>query len=221
MKRANSVLFLGKKNDPQCEVACNFLRANFKDVCALFGAWGEPLPDEPCQNWRGDYVVSYLSRWIVPDWLLSAASVAAINFHPGSPDYPGIGCINFALYDGAKEYGATCHFMEPKVDTGAIIATKRLPVFESDDVGSLLLRTYANQIILFYEIAAKMICGERLIPSGETWGRPAYTRKEFDELGKVELGMSCEEVLRRIRATKYLHWGPTVEVGGFTFRLDS
>ena len=67
MKRANSVLFLGKKNDPQCEVACNFLRANFKDVCALFGAWGEPLPDEPCQNWRGDYVVSYLSRWIVPD----------------------------------------------------------------------------------------------------------------------------------------------------------
>ena len=36
--------------------------------------------------------------------LLKKAKKSAVNFHPASPDYPGIGCNNFALYDNAYLY---------------------------------------------------------------------------------------------------------------------
>ena len=63
------------------------------------------------------------------------SKTAAINFHPASPEYPGTGCNNFALYENAGEYGVTCHYMAPKADTGKIIKVKRFPVFANDDVG--------------------------------------------------------------------------------------
>jgi methionyl-tRNA formyltransferase len=71
---------------------------------------------------------------------LDRAKHAAFNFHPGSPDYPGIGCLNFELYEEAREYGVTCHHMVPKVDTGGIIAVKHFAIFDSDCVASLLAR---------------------------------------------------------------------------------
>lgn len=102
--------------------------------------------------WDGEYIISYLSRWVAPEYLLKKAKVAAINFHPASPDYPGIGCNNFALYEEAKEYGVTCHHMEPRVDVGKIITVERFPVFPTDTVATLLLRTYDYQLVLFYKI---------------------------------------------------------------------
>ena len=36
------------------------------------------------------------------------------------PKYPGSGCINWALYDNAEDFGVTAHLMT-KVDDGPII----------------------------------------------------------------------------------------------------
>src|SRR5687768_15282057 len=123
MKPDVSLLFLGKVGDEHCRRALEFCEATFARVTSCLGAWKEPLPPAAA-NWQGDYVISFLSRWVVPAYLLERAKKAAINFHPASPDYPGIGCNNFALYDNATEYGATCHHMAPKVDTGGIIAVE-------------------------------------------------------------------------------------------------
>jgi len=213
-----SLLFLGKQDDPHCALAADFARKNFGDVTICLGKWGEPLPGA-AREWEGDYVVSYLSRWVVPEAVMARAGTAAINFHPASPDYPGIGCNNFALYDNAPSYGATCHFMAAKVDTGAIIATKRFPVFAADDVESLLARTYAFQLVLFYEVVGAMAQGIPPVASGETWTRPPFTRKEFNELTILRPDMAPEEIARRIRATDFGSWKPTIEIAGFTFAL--
>src|SRR5512143_1330310 len=116
-----SLLFLGKADDKDCARALAFCQKSFPSVSFCLGRWGDPLPPE-IRAWKGDYIISYLSRWVVPAELLSRARKAAINFHPASPEYPGIGCNNFALYEDAKEYGATCHHMASTVDTGKIIA---------------------------------------------------------------------------------------------------
>ena len=79
-------------------------------------------------NWKGDLIISFISSWIYPQQLLSNAGFAAINFHPGSPDYPGTGCTNFAVYNGEKEYGITCHHMNATIDTGSIIQVKRFNI---------------------------------------------------------------------------------------------
>ncbi|MBI5840518.1 MAG: hypothetical protein HZB19_10485 [Chloroflexi bacterium] len=211
-----SILFLGKADDADCARALEFCRQRFARVTFCLGRWGEALPPE-ARDWEGDYVISYLSRWVVPESLLKRARRAAINFHPASPDYPGIGCNNFALYEDAKEYGATCHHMASKVDTGTIIAVKRFPVYPEDNVDTLLKRTYENQMELFFEITGLMAEGKELPVSTEKWTRPPFTRVQFNELFKVTPDMSADEIARRVRAVSYKTWQPYIELKGFRF----
>ena len=202
-----SLLFLGKTEDPFVEKARATCCDKIDSVTVSLGDWGEPLPQE-AKEWKGDYIVSYLSRWIVPPALLESARRAAINFHPASPDYPGIGCFNFALYDGVTEYGTTCHHMQPEVDTGDIIAVQRFPVHPEDNVASLIKKTYAAQYQLFSEILTSIVDGTELPSSTEKWSRKPYSRKELDALGKLTRDMSEDEIQRRTRATTYREWGP-------------
>lgn len=211
-----SLLFLGKADDPDCLRALDFCRRNFAPLVHCLGRWGDPLPEQ-ARTWQGDYIISYLSRWVVRAELLQRARRAAINFHPASPDFPGIGCNNFALYEDAKEYGATCHHMAPKVDTGPIIAVKRFPVYPEDGVDEILKRTYEHQIVLFFEIMGLLAEGKALPVSDETWTRPPFTRVEFDKLFVIQPDMSKDEITRRIRAISYKHWQPYVEIQGYRF----
>lgn len=212
-----SILFLGKQDDPDCAAGLKFCEQNSDNVTSCLGTWGVPLSDE-AKNWQGDLIVSYLSRWVVPKYLLERAKLAAINFHPASPDYPGIGCNNFALYDEAEEYGVTCHHMASKVDTGGIIKVSRFPIFPSDTVASVLARTYAYQLALFYDVVGGIFKGEKLPVSDEVWTRKPYSRTEFNELMTITPDMSAEEIARRVRATSFGEWQPSIKLHGFTFK---
>jgi methionyl-tRNA formyltransferase len=216
----DTILFLGKKNDKYCDKALAFVKRNFEKVEYYLSKWGDPLPED-IGWWDGDYIISYLSRWIIPEYLIKKAKRAAINFHPASPAYPGIGCNNFALYENASEYGVTCHYMDKKVDAGNIIAVKRFPIFPTDDVSSLLSRTYDFQLTLFYEIIGKIFSGEDLLVSLEEWERKPFSRKEFNELFKITSEMDDMEVERRIKATNYLQYKPITMIGGYTFELKT
>jgi methionyl-tRNA formyltransferase len=210
------ILFLGKRDDAHCERALNHCRRIFSQVDAYLSQWGDPLP-EAVSAWTGDYIISYLSRWIVPDAVLKRARRAAINFHAAPPEYPGFAPINFALYEGAATYGVTCHHMAGKVDTGQIIATRRFPLYPSDDVASLLARTYDFQIVLFYEILERLRKGDKLEPNGERWSRAPFTRKQFDELNRIDAKMTKDEMVRRIRATTFQNYKPQLVVDGIVF----
>lgn len=193
------MLFLGKANDAHTEKAAAFCRLNFAKVRAYVGNWDEPLPDE-AGKWRGECIISYLARWIVPESLLKQAAVA-VNFHPGPPEYPGYGCNNFAIYEGAREYGVTCHHMAARVDRGPIIAVRRFPVFGSDNAGTLLARAYDYQLAQFYDIVGCMIRGDPLPAARERWTREPFTRKQFRELERMTPDMTEQEIARRKRAT--------------------
>ena len=198
-KNPHSVLFLGKEKDAHVARAVGFCRLNFATVGVYLGKWGDPFPDGVrSADW--DYIISYLSRWVVPADLLNKAKLA-VNFHPGPPEYPGYGCNNFAIYEAANDYGVCCHHMALRVDAGAIIATKRFPVLSNDDGGTLLARAYDYQLVLFYEVVARIIREEDLPVSREKWMRKPFTRRQFDELGRITADMTQEEVARRTRAT--------------------
>lgn len=214
----NSILFLGKKNDLHCEKALHFLTKLFDNVEAHLGEWGTPLP-ATVKTWKGDVIISYLSRWIVPEWLIEKASFAAINFHPASPDYPGIGCNNFALYENASSYGVTCHHMAKEVDTGSVIAVETFPVYEFDTVESLLSRTYDYQLVLFYKILDIIYRGEMLPESSISWARQPITRKEFNQLKSIDGSMTSTELEKRIRATSFGNYQPELMLHGKTFKL--
>lgn len=216
-----SIFFIGKKNDFYCERAKDFIKAHFSKKMILLGQRGERFPED-AGWWEGDYIISYLSPWIIPEHLLNRAEKASINFHPGPPEYPGIGCTNFAIYDGVDTFGVTCHHMNPKVDTGDLIAVKRFPLFESDTVFTLTQRCYGYILRLFYEIASLILSGEELPKSDECWKRKPYKRKELNELCRITTDMSAEEIRRRVKAVTFPGApGAYIKIDGMKFNYES
>jgi methionyl-tRNA formyltransferase len=210
------VLFLGKQNDPHGLRARDFCQRVLGETASYFSVWGDPLPEE-VRRWRGDLIIGYLGRWIVPADVATHATHGAINFHAGPPEYPGIGCQNFALYDGVPEYGVVCHHMSSDVDTGQIIAVKRFPIFESDDVSSLLVRSYDYMLTLFHEVMSTFALTGKFPMTDEPWKRKAFTRKELNALSVIPLGASREEIARRRRALTFGAFAPYVELHGVRF----
>ena len=96
-----------------------------------------------------DLLISYISPWIVPANILNKTKKWNINFHPGPPEYPGIGCFNFAIYNSEKEFGSTAHIMEKRVDTGEIIGVERFGMSDIETVESLSLKTYDSLFNLY------------------------------------------------------------------------
>jgi methionyl-tRNA formyltransferase len=207
------VLLFGKSADPYFRQAVG-LAERETDLTVHAGSRDEPFPDRSLE-WAGDHIVSYLSPWILPAALIARASKNAINLHPGPPAYPGIGCTNFALYDGERTYGVTCHRMDPRVDTGPIVAVRRFPILAQDTVQSLTQRCHAAIFVLFGELLARLAAGDELPTADETWTRRPYRRAELDALCELTLAMPDDEVRRRIRATTYPNMpGPYVVIDG-------
>jgi methionyl-tRNA formyltransferase len=180
------------------------------------GARGEPFPD--ALDAGSSVLVSFLSPWIVPADVLSRHAVA-INFHPASTDYPGIGCYNFALYEGAKTYGAVCHHMAPRVDSGAIVDERRFAVTDTDSVETLKLRTMVVMLSMFHDVIYTIAAGAPLPSASTTWTRKPFTRKQLDALCVLTPDMPPEEMARRIRAVTYPRFpGAELHVNGQVFK---
>lgn len=162
---------------------------------------GDPEPDTLAFG-HHDYLISFLSPWIVRAASLDRCGVA-INFHPGSTDYPGIGCYNFALYEEAAEFGAVCHHMLPKVDTGRIVLERRFPVSKDESVETLKLATMEVMVGMFREIVGLIASGAPLPAAPVAWTRRPFTRRELHALKVCNDFMDEAEVQRRVRATTY------------------
>ncbi len=197
------VLFISKdRDDVYIKRAIAFVKANFDDSTVVLAKPGQTIADEVLK-WQGDLLISYLCPWVLPKEVLQSAVYASINFHPATPDYPGTGCTNFAIYDGVKEYGAMCHHMSCKVDNGRVIAVKRFPVLSEDSVYSLTQKCYVAMSELFFEIMDMILKGKKLPESNEHWTRKPYTRAQLNALKKLDVTMSVDEIRRRVKATTY------------------
>ena len=113
-KKANTklrVLFFGRHDCQYSQKSLEHIRRLDFDVESILSKnRNEKLPED-IGWWQGDYIICFRSYFLIPKSLLDRAKVAAINFHPGSVEYPGSGCLNWALYDNAEVYGVTAHIM--------------------------------------------------------------------------------------------------------------
>ena len=69
-------------------------------------------------------------------WQLQAKGT--FNVHASLlPHYRGAAPINWAIINGAQQTGVTTFFIDEKIDTGAIIASKSIPINSRETFGSL------------------------------------------------------------------------------------
>jgi len=198
------------------------------DVKVIFSESREQSMEDEILDWEGDYIFCYRSLFILPKLLLERARIAAINFHPGPPEYPGSGCINYALYENSQLYGVTAHLMSEKIDSGCILECRRFSIHKSDNVDSLLERTHSNLEILFLDFTKSLAefgrsyLDNRLeFSRNEKWSGVKRKISELDALATIDKDMSRSEIENVIRATYTKAYPPKIIIHGYEFLLNS
>ncbi|MBC2118320.1 formyltransferase family protein [Listeria booriae] len=188
-----------------CDYAVKILQSYFsEEEIKVVRGDGSTKLDEELSWYQPEYIISFLSPWIIPQCLLDIAQKDAINFHPGSPDYPGSGCYNFAIYEGSQQYGVVCHHMEKSVDTGKMVSTSYFDISPYETVETLKLKSMNHLLYIFEKVINEIYVNDTLPKSKEKWTRVPFTKKQLDELCEIDpITMDQKEIDLRIRATDY------------------
>lgn len=169
-----------------------------------------------------DLLLSFGTSVIVPASFLEVPSMLALNVHAASPDYPGRDPHHFAVYDGVTHYGATLHFMTPKVDAGRILGVSLFDV--PAEITPVRLLELANQSawVLIERLFIALAGDGMLTPiEGVCWGKRKTTRKMFLDLCRVDGAMPQAEFTRRMQATAMPGYSNLyVELQGYRFCID-
>ncbi|MEJ6400574.1 methionyl-tRNA formyltransferase [Nicoliella lavandulae] len=85
-----------------------------------------------------DFIVTAAFGQFLPDALLAAAKVAAVNVH-GSllPKYRGGAPVQYAIMNGDQETGISIMYMVKQMDAGDVIAQRAIPIQATDDTASM------------------------------------------------------------------------------------
>jgi len=221
------VLFFGRAKCSATEdLLKKLVRYDFDVTVIKSRNRGEKLPED-IYWWEGEYIVCFRSLFVLPKRLTDKASIAAINFHPAPPEYPGSGCVNFALYDEVNDYGVTAHVMNELVDNGRILEVRRFPVTPHDNLATVLSKTHSELFNLcsdfisgLYSNGENFLKEKMEVSETEVWRGKARLLKELDELQRIDTTVSEEELKRIIRATYIEGYPPKIELHGYSFRLE-
>ena len=131
-----------------------------------------------------------------------------INFHPGPRNFPGRGVISWALYKNSRNYGATAHIMDPKVDTGKIIREKTFKINDYDNIETLKFKSFITSIELFYDILLQFSKNKKIKFSKKNWTRRPYKINELDKINLIKKNMSKKQIKNIYKSTTYYPFGP-------------
>ena len=160
-----------------------------------------------------DLVISFLFWKRIRPGLIELPRVGCLNFHPAPlPDMRGVGGYNVAILEGRRDWGVSCHFVDPEFDTGDIVAVERFDFDpESATAFSLDLESQERLLELFKEVIGRALAGEELPREPQGQGR-YVSRAELEELRRLGPG---DDIDRKLRAFWYPPWpGATVEFDG-------
>ena len=97
-----------------------------------------------------DFLFSFYYRAMLGAPLLRTARRGALNMH-GSllPKFRGRAPVNWAILKGAKESGATLHYMVERADAGDIVDQLAVPILQDDEAREVFAKvTVAAETIL-------------------------------------------------------------------------
>ncbi len=217
------VLLFGRKNDVNTENLKNFLKKKFLNVKVLYSENQKKKSfKNQIKNWKGDFIFSFRSKYILKRDLLKKVKYSAINFHPGPPEYRGVGCVNFAVLNETKSYGVTAHLINSKIDAGHILKVKRFRIEKNETLNKILNKTHKELFDISKEIIN--LCYKK--PNIKQyitkikWSKKIYTKKDLDKLYKIDKKSSYSRIKKIIRATQYKNFKPYIKVKKFKFTLD-
>jgi methionyl-tRNA formyltransferase len=142
----------------------------------------------------------------------------SINVHFSLlPAYRGAAPVERAIMDGATATGVTVMQMDAGLDTGPMLASRRVEIGEDEDAGSLTARLSELGGPLLAEVLADLEAG-RLRPVPQPEEGVSFAPKITAEDRALDLSRPADELARRVRALSP-HVGATLAVGGQPFKV--
>jgi phosphoribosylglycinamide formyltransferase-1 len=117
-----------------------------------------------------------LTPWFVRQW-----DGRLLNIHPALlPAFKGLDTHARALEAGAKEHGATVHFVVPEMDSGPIVAQAAVPVRDGDTEATLAARVLEVEHRIYPEALRLVAEGRVRIAEGRCLidGQPAIAERK-------------------------------------------
>ena len=94
--------------------------------------WGDELTAQ-IRQWDADLVVLSGFMRLLPPRVVAAFAPALLNTHPAYlPEFPGAHAVRDALAAGATETGASVIVVDDGVDSGPVVAQRRVTVLTGD-----------------------------------------------------------------------------------------
>ena len=94
--------------------------------------WGEELLAQ-VRQWDADLVILSGFMRLLPSGVVSALAPNLLNTHPAYlPEFPGAHGVRDALAAGVSETGASVIVVDSGLDSGPIVAQRRVPVLPGD-----------------------------------------------------------------------------------------
>lgn len=93
---------------------------------------------------------------VLKEPMLTAFPRRIINIHPSLlPKFPGVEAWKQAFEAGEKVTGCTVHYVDAGIDSGEVIAQRKVPVMPGDTVESLHARIQVAERALYPEVIAR------------------------------------------------------------------
>lgn len=169
-----------------------------------------------------DYVVSCGYRHIVPEEILDVPSEGCLNLHPAYLPYNrGANPNVWSIVDGTPA-GVTLHYMDAGLDTGDVVARRRVETDFADTGKSLYERLEDAQVALFKETWPGIESGDETVteqPEDGTYHRT----DDFEDLCELDPTAEVEvkEFLDRLRALTFPpHQNAYVDVDGQRYYVE-
>src|SRR2546428_12375660 len=129
VERGDEIAALVTHRDDENEVRWYRTPADAATVYDLPVAYDDQIGGriaEYARNLKPDLILSVLYRRLLPNDVLAAAKIAALNLHPSLlPAYRGRCPINWVLIHGETHTGVSLHHMVERADAGDIVAQRR------------------------------------------------------------------------------------------------
>lgn len=221
------VLFIGKEGDKYSTKYYLYLKKNFKHVSVIYNnLFNHKQIQKRIKNWKGDYIFCFRSNYLLKKSEIKKVSKNVINFHPGSPQYRGIGCVNFAIMNKEKRYGSTVHLIDTeKIDNGKIVDVVLWKIKNASSVEEILLKTYEKQFNQFKRVIKyiKKDNLEFLIKKNKKykWSKKLYTKNDLNNLYLIDVNVKKKYFQKILKATITEKFKPYIILHGKKFVYEN
>ena len=214
-KRKLNIVFFGRKDCNYSKKLISLLKSKSNLTTILSKKKNEIKNFDYLLKKKIDYIFCFRSFFIIRENLLNHVTHNAINFHPGTPLYRGIGCANFALVRKTKKYGSTCHLINKKIDGGRIVNVVQFKI-KNINIEQLLNKTYKVMYFQAKKIIQNIFKDRSYIKKTLNkkqnfyWSKKLYKRKDLNKLYKINLSIGPEKLNKILNATIYKKFKPYI-----------